>query len=67
MWGTTYGAAVFIAMNFVALPHTTVVKSPLSLPVLLNGVLGHAVFAGLPIALAARHITDQSRFSTQAA
>jgi hypothetical protein len=67
MWGTIYGAAVFIVMNFVVLPHTAVVKSPLSLPLLLNGVLGHALFVGLPIALAARRITNQSSFSTQAA
>jgi uncharacterized membrane protein YagU involved in acid resistance len=63
MWGTIYGAAVFIVMNFVVLPHTAVVKSPLSLPLLLNGVLGHALFVGLPIALAARRITNQSSFS----
>jgi hypothetical protein len=53
MWGTIYGAAVFIVMNFVV---PAVVKSPLSLPLLLNGVLGHALFVGLPIALAARRI-----------
>jgi len=35
--GAIYGAAVFIVMNFVVLPHTAVVKSPLSLPLLLNG------------------------------
>ena len=67
MWGTIYGAAVFIVMNFVVLPHTAVVQSPLFLPLLLNGVLGHAFFVGLPIALAARRITKQSSFSTQAA
>jgi uncharacterized membrane protein YagU involved in acid resistance len=67
MWGTIYGAAVFIVMNFVVLPHTAVVKSPLSLPLLLNGVIGHALFVGLPIALTARRITNQSSFSTQAA
>jgi hypothetical protein len=66
MWGTICGAAVFIVMNFVVLPQTAVVKSPLSLPLLLNGVLGHALFVGLPIALAARRITNQSSFSTQA-
>jgi uncharacterized membrane protein YagU involved in acid resistance len=65
MWGTIYGAAVFIVMNFVVLPHSAVVKSPLSLPLLLNGVLGHALFVGLPIALAARRITNQSSFSSQ--
>ena len=67
MWGTIYGAAVLIVMNFAILPHTAVVKSPLSLPLLLNGVLGHALFVGLPIALAARRITNQPSFSTQAA
>jgi hypothetical protein len=67
MWGTIYGVAVFIVMNFVVLPHTAVVKSPLSLPLLLNGILDHALFVGLPIALAARRITNQSSFSTQAA
>ena len=66
-WGTLYGAAVFIVMNFFVIPHTAVVKSPLSLPILLNGVLGHALFVGLPIALAARRITNQSSLSTQTA
>jgi uncharacterized membrane protein YagU involved in acid resistance len=67
MWGTIYGVAVFLVMNFVVLPHTAVVKSPFSLPLLLNGVLAHALFIGLPIALAARRIANQSSFSTQAA
>jgi hypothetical protein len=67
MWGTIYGTAVFIVMNFVILPHIAVVKSPLSLPLLLDGVLAHAFFVGLPIALAARRITSQSSFSTQVA
>jgi uncharacterized membrane protein YagU involved in acid resistance len=67
MWGPIYGVAVFIVMNLIVLPHTAVVKSPLSLPLLLNGVLAHALFVGLPIALAARRITNPSSFSTQAA
>jgi hypothetical protein len=67
MWGMIYGAAVFIVTNFLVLPHTAVVKSPLFLPLLLNGVLGHALFVGLPIALAARRTTNQSNFRTQAA
>jgi len=66
MWGMIYGIAVFIVMNLVVLPHTAVVKSPFSLPLLLNGVLGHALLVGLPIALAARRITNQSSFSAQA-
>jgi len=67
MWGLIYGVAVFMVMNFVVLPHTAAVKSPLSLPLLLNGVLGHALLVGLPIALSARRITNQSGFSTQPA
>src|SRR5882757_5908943 len=66
MWVMTYGAAVFILMNFVVLPHTAVAKSPVSLPLLLNGVLAHALLVGLPIALAARRITNQASLSTQA-
>jgi hypothetical protein len=67
LWGAIYGVAVFIVMNFVLLPHTAVVKSPLSLSLFLNGVVAHALLIGLPIALVARRITDQSKFSTQAA
>jgi uncharacterized membrane protein YagU involved in acid resistance len=67
MWGTIYGVAVFMVMNFVVLPHTAAVKSPLSWPLLLNGVLGHALLVGIPIALAARRIGNQPSFSTQAA
>jgi uncharacterized membrane protein YagU involved in acid resistance len=67
MWGMIYGVAVFVVMSFVVLPHTAAVKAPLSLPLLLNGVLGHALFVGLPIALSARRITNQSGFGTQAA
>ena len=66
MWGMTYGAAVFILLNLVVLPHTAVGKSRFSLPLLLNGVLAHAFFVGLPIALAARRITNQPSFTTQA-
>jgi hypothetical protein len=47
MWGGIYGTAVFIVMNFVVLPHTAAAKSLLPLPLLLNGVLGHALFVGL--------------------
>jgi hypothetical protein len=66
MWGMIYGAAVFIILNLVVLPHTAVGKSRFSLPLLLNGVLAHAFLVGLPIALAVRHITNQSSLSTQA-
>lgn len=49
-WGLTYGVAVFLVMNYVVLPLSAVPKSPFSLALLLNGVVGHAVFVGLAIA-----------------
>lgn len=48
--GLAYGAAVYIFMNYLVLPRTAVPKSAFSLPLFLNGILGHAIFVGLPIA-----------------
>jgi hypothetical protein len=48
--GLVYGAGVFFFMNYVVLPLTAVAPSPFSLPMFLNGVIGHAVFVGLTIA-----------------
>lgn len=53
-WGLTYGVAVFLVMNYVVLPLSAVPKSPFSLALFLNGVIGHAVFVGLAIAWFAR-------------
>lgn len=49
-WGLAYGVAVFLVMNYVVLPLSAVPKSPFSLALFLNGVIGHAVFVGLAIA-----------------
>jgi hypothetical protein len=48
--GLAYGAGVFFFMNYIVLPLTAVAPSPFSLPMFLNGVIGHAVFVGLTIA-----------------
>jgi hypothetical protein len=48
--GLAYGASVWAFMNFGVLPFSLVAPSEPSLPLLLNGVIGHAVFVGLPIA-----------------
>ena len=56
-WGLVYGVAVFLTMNFIVLPQTAVVRSAFSLPLFINGIVGHAIFVGLPIALAARRIS----------
>lgn len=54
LWGAAYGAAVYLFMNFVVLPFSAVPPSPPSLGLLLNGLIGHALFVGLPTAFAAQ-------------
>ncbi len=53
-WGLGYGVLVFLVMGFVVIPLSRIPPSPPTLPLLLNGLLGHALLVGLPIALAAR-------------
>jgi hypothetical protein len=52
--GLLFGAGVFLFMTFLVLPNTNVTKNPFSLGLFLNGIIGHALFVGLPIALYAR-------------
>jgi hypothetical protein len=54
LWGLSFGVAVYFFMNYLVLPLSAVPKSPFSLGLFLNGVISHAVFVGLPIALYAR-------------
>ncbi|MGO9242813.1 MAG: DUF1440 domain-containing protein [Bryobacteraceae bacterium] len=53
VWGPVFGLAVYIVMNYVVLPLSAVPRSPFSFALLLNGLIGHAVLVGLPIALIA--------------
>lgn len=46
-------------MNFLVLL-SAVPKSPFSLPLSLNGVFGHAIFVGLPIAWFARRSASKN-------
>jgi hypothetical protein len=55
--GLAFGAAVFFTMTYLVLPFTAVAPSPFFLPMFLNGVIGHAVFVGLPIAWFANRST----------
>jgi len=48
--GLFYGAAVYCVMNYLVLPLSAVAPSAFSLALFLNGLLGHALFVGLPIA-----------------
>jgi len=54
--GLAFGVAVYLVMNYVVLPMSSVTPSAFSLPLFLNGVIGHALFFGLPIALYARRL-----------
>ena len=53
LFGMLYGASVFLFMNYLVLPLSSVAKAPFSLGLFLNGIIGHAFFVGLPIALMA--------------
>ena len=48
--GLAYGATVYLVMNYGVLPLSAVKQAPFSWPLFLNGLIGHAVFVGLPIA-----------------
>jgi hypothetical protein len=52
--GLLYGAAVWAVMNLVLLPLTAVAPGPIPAAALANGVIGHALFVGLPIAFFAK-------------
>jgi len=52
--GLLYGVIVFVIMNRVVIPLSAAVTGPMSLPVLVNGLLIHALGVGLPSALFAR-------------
>lgn len=47
--GLLYGAAVYFFMNYLVLPLSAVAPAPVQLGLFLNGVIGHALFVGLPI------------------
>ena len=55
LFGLLFGATVYFFMNYLVLPLSAVVHSPFSIGLFVNGVIGHAAFVGLPIALYARH------------
>jgi len=52
--GLAYGVLVYFFMNYVVIPLSALGPGKFSLPVFLNGVIGHALLVGLPSALAAR-------------
>jgi hypothetical protein len=61
IFGLLYGAAVWVVMNLMVLPHSAVAPGPISTAALLNGVIGHALFVGLPIAFFANKVEKAGR------
>jgi hypothetical protein len=49
--GLAYGVWVFVFMSRVVVPLSLARQARFSVPWLLNGVIGHALLVGLPIAL----------------
>jgi uncharacterized membrane protein YagU involved in acid resistance len=54
--GLLYGTAVYFFMNYLVLPLSAVAPATFHLSLFLNGVIGHALFVGLPISLFARRV-----------
>ena len=54
--GLLYGAAVWAVMNLVMVPLTAVAHSPITTAALVNGVISHALFVGLPSAFFAKKV-----------
>ena len=62
LFGPLYGAAVWTVMNLVVLPLTAVVHGPITTAALANGLIGHALFVGLPSAFFANE-SESGRIS----
>ena len=60
-WGLAFGVGVWLFMGLVVLPLSRVQRSPFHLGLLINGIVGHALLVGLPIALAARRFLGDRR------
>jgi hypothetical protein len=54
VFGPLYGLVVYGVMNFVVLPLSAAATGPKTLPVVINGLLIHALGVGLPSAVFAR-------------
>ena len=54
--GLLYGVAVWAVMNLLFLPHTAIVHGPITAAALTNGLIGHALFVGLPSAFFAKKV-----------
>lgn len=65
--GLLYGAFTHLVMSYVVVPLSAAPSGAFSLPVFLNGILGHAFLVGLPAALAARAAAPRTRLTPSGA
>jgi uncharacterized membrane protein (DUF485 family) len=54
--GVLYGAAVWAVMNLILLPLSAVAHGPIPFAAWINGIIGHALFVGLPCAFFALRV-----------
>lgn len=59
--GMVYGVVAYFTMNFLVVPSTAAAKIPFSVAPFINGIIGHALLIGLPIALIARWSASRQR------
>ena len=59
--GLLYGAAVWALMNLLLLPLTAVAQGPIATAALVNGLMGHALFVGVPCAFFAKNVEGTTR------
>ena len=64
-WGLIYGIAAFFVMNWIVVPLSAAPQGSFAIGPFLNGVIGHALLVGLPVALFAHRSAraDQSTIS----
>ncbi len=64
--GAAFGVGVYMVMNYVVIPLSRIPPSPFSLALFLNGIIGHALLVGIPIAYAARRLLSTSTSEARA-
>ena len=65
--GLVYGVGAYFVMNYIVLPLSAIGPrtAPIPWAVFLNGVIGHALLVGLPVALIARRAAKKSARATE--
>ncbi len=58
--GLIFGVLVWAFMNLIVVPNSAAEPPALTLPAVLNGVLGHAVFVGVAISYFTRQLANSS-------